>query len=140
MAATANVHWLTAFRQHLKAGSLSTLYVFDVARCHQNYMLSDSPLMIRFSGPTKIYVLTEAVSPTPEERFRFRSTILYMTLPKPAHNFQSQAVSSHDKLEGFKVIPELLPQLALVLRLKYRTLCLQEKDVICRRLSVKGSS
>ncbi|KAL0749619.1 hypothetical protein YC2023_117286 [Brassica napus] len=44
---------------------------FDVTECNQNFMLSDSPLAIRFSDSTAMDEMTEPVNPIPEERFRF---------------------------------------------------------------------
>ncbi|KAJ4872689.1 DUF223 domain-containing protein [Raphanus sativus] len=69
--ATVIVHLLPAFRQRLKVGSLFTLGGLEMARCHQNYRLSDSALMIRFSDSTKFSALAEPVCPIPEEHFKF---------------------------------------------------------------------
>lgn len=69
--ATVIVHLLPAFRQRLKVGSLFTLGGLEMARRHQNYRLSDSALMIRFSDSTKFSALAEPVCPIPEEHFKF---------------------------------------------------------------------
>ncbi|KAJ4902086.1 hypothetical protein Rs2_16037 [Raphanus sativus] len=69
--ATVIVHLLPAFRQRLKVGSLFTLGGLEMARCHQNYRLSGSALMIRFSDSTKFSALAEPVCPIPEEHFKF---------------------------------------------------------------------
>ncbi|KAG2286621.1 hypothetical protein Bca52824_046225 [Brassica carinata] len=46
------VHHLTTYRRHLKAGSMFSLSGFDVTRCNQNFSLSDSPLLIWLSDST----------------------------------------------------------------------------------------
>ncbi|KAF2587612.1 hypothetical protein F2Q70_00034947 [Brassica cretica] len=46
---------------------------FDVTQCNQNFRLSDSSLLIRFSDATAIAALTEPSSPIPKECFRFRN-------------------------------------------------------------------
>ncbi|KAH0858964.1 hypothetical protein HID58_087225 [Brassica napus] len=69
--ATVNVHHLTTFRHRLTAGSMFSVSRFDVTECNQNFMLSDSPLAIRFSDSTAMDEMTEPVNPIPEERFRF---------------------------------------------------------------------
>lgn len=47
--ATINVNRLPTYRGHLKVGSMFSLSDFDVTRCNQNFRLSDSPLLIRFT-------------------------------------------------------------------------------------------
>ncbi|KAF3535560.1 hypothetical protein F2Q69_00023419 [Brassica cretica] len=44
---------------------------FDMARCAQNFKLSNSTLLIQFNDSTDFDELTEPVSPLPEEGFRF---------------------------------------------------------------------
>ncbi|XP_033146243.1 uncharacterized protein LOC103863113 [Brassica rapa] len=51
--ATINVNRLPTYRGHLKVGSMFSLSDFDVTRCNQNFRLSDSPLLIRFT----LYIL-----------------------------------------------------------------------------------
>ncbi|KAF2541542.1 hypothetical protein F2Q68_00032493 [Brassica cretica] len=47
--ATVNVNRLATHMPNLKSSSVYSLTVFDVTRCNQNYRLSDSALLIRFS-------------------------------------------------------------------------------------------
>ena len=63
--------WMSTFRHRLTAGSMFSVSGFDVTECNQNFMLSDSPLAIRFSDSTTMDEMTEPVNPIPEERFRF---------------------------------------------------------------------
>lgn len=62
---------MSTFRHRLTAGSMFSVSGFDVTECNQNFMLSDSPLAIRFSDSTTMDEMTEPVNPIPEERFRF---------------------------------------------------------------------
>ncbi|WZZ45358.1 hypothetical protein YC2023_041617 [Brassica napus] len=59
IAATVNVHHLAIFRQRLKVGSLFSISRFEVTLYNQSFMLTDSPVMIRFSGSTTFEELTE---------------------------------------------------------------------------------
>ncbi|KAH0912038.1 hypothetical protein HID58_035359 [Brassica napus] len=72
MQATIYANRLSRFRSKLAAGTMYTISGFDVARCAQNFRLTDSPLMIRFNDSTAFDELAEPVSPLPEEGFRFR--------------------------------------------------------------------
>lgn len=73
MQATIYANRLSRFRSKLAAGTMYTISGFDVARCAQNFRLTDSPLMIRFNDSTAFDELTEPVSPLPEEGFWFRN-------------------------------------------------------------------
>ncbi|KAG2300062.1 hypothetical protein Bca52824_036534 [Brassica carinata] len=73
MPANVNVHRLTTHLTNLKAGSIYSLTRFDVTRCNQNYRLSDSSLLIRFSDSTSFVEVTELAVPIPNESFRFRN-------------------------------------------------------------------
>ncbi|KAL0845869.1 hypothetical protein Bca101_019115 [Brassica carinata] len=73
MQATINAHRLPNSRQRLAAGSMYSISSFDVARCAQNFRLTDSSLMIRFTDSTDFDEITEPVSPLPLEEFRFRN-------------------------------------------------------------------
>ena len=73
MQATSNANRLSTFRERLSAGTMYSISGFDVARCAQNFKLTDSSLMIRFNDSTEFDVLTDPVSPLPEEGFRFRN-------------------------------------------------------------------
>ncbi|KAF3578137.1 hypothetical protein DY000_02034197 [Brassica cretica] len=72
MQATMYANRLSRFRSKLAAGTMYTISGYDVARCAQNFRLTDSPLMIRFNDSTAFDELAEPVSPLPEEGFRFR--------------------------------------------------------------------
>ncbi|CAF1709347.1 unnamed protein product [Brassica napus] len=72
MQATIYANRLSRFRSKLAAGTMYTISGYDVARCAQNFRLTDSPLMIRFNDSTAFDELAEPVSPLPEEGFRFR--------------------------------------------------------------------
>ncbi|KAF3605642.1 hypothetical protein DY000_02049983 [Brassica cretica] len=73
MQATSNANRLSTFRERLSAETMYSISGFDVARCAQNFKLTDSSLMIRFNDSTEFDVLTDPVSPLPEEEFRFRN-------------------------------------------------------------------
>ncbi|XP_013633254.1 PREDICTED: uncharacterized protein LOC106338940 [Brassica oleracea var. oleracea] len=73
MQATINANRLSSFRERLSAGTMYSISGFDVARCAQNFKLTDSSLMIRFNDSTEFDVLTDPVSPLPVEGFRFRN-------------------------------------------------------------------
>ncbi|CAF2111279.1 unnamed protein product [Brassica napus] len=73
MQATIYANRLSRFRSKLAAGTMYTVSGFDVARCAQNFRLTDSPLLIRFNDSTAFDELIEPVSPLPEEGFRFRN-------------------------------------------------------------------
>ncbi|CAF1932881.1 unnamed protein product [Brassica napus] len=73
MQATSNANRLSTFRERLSAGTMYSISGFVVARCAQNFELTDSSLMIRFNDSTEFDVLTDPVSPLPEEGFRFRN-------------------------------------------------------------------
>ncbi|CAF2067873.1 unnamed protein product, partial [Brassica napus] len=73
MQVTISASRFPQFREMLHAGTMFFVSGFDVSRCAQNFRLTDSSLMIRFSESTSFQVLTEPVSPLPEEAFRFRN-------------------------------------------------------------------
>ncbi|XP_048614644.1 uncharacterized protein LOC125587697 [Brassica napus] len=73
MQVTISAGRLPQFRDRLLAGTMFSLSGFDVSRCAQNFRLTDSSLMIRFSETTSFQLLTEPDSPLPEEAFRFRN-------------------------------------------------------------------
>ncbi|CAG7890306.1 unnamed protein product [Brassica rapa] len=73
MQVTISAGRLPQFRDMLHAGTMFSVSGFDVSRCAHNFRLTDSSLMIRFSETTSFQVLTEPVSPLPEEAFRFRN-------------------------------------------------------------------
>ncbi|KAF3540726.1 hypothetical protein F2Q69_00021338 [Brassica cretica] len=73
MQVTISASRLPQFRERLHAGTMFSVSGFDVSRCAQNFRLTDSSLMIRFSESTLFQVLFEPVSPLPEEAFRFRN-------------------------------------------------------------------
>ncbi|KAF2587244.1 hypothetical protein F2Q70_00035218 [Brassica cretica] len=73
MQATINANQFATFRPRLTAMSMYSIFGFDVARCAQNFRLSDSSLLIRFNDTTSLDVLTDLVSPLPEESVGFRN-------------------------------------------------------------------
>ncbi|XP_013617411.1 PREDICTED: uncharacterized protein LOC106323912 [Brassica oleracea var. oleracea] len=73
MQVTISASRLPQFWERLHAGTMFSVSGFDVSRCAQNFRLTDSSLMIRFSESTLFQVLSEPVSPLPEEAFRFRN-------------------------------------------------------------------
>ncbi|CAN6842248.1 unnamed protein product [Brassica oleracea] len=73
MPATVNVNRLAAHQTNLEAGSVYSLTGFEVTMCNQNYRLSDSSLLIRFSDSTTFEKITEPAVSIPLESFRFRS-------------------------------------------------------------------
>ncbi|KAL0715089.1 hypothetical protein Bca4012_064411 [Brassica carinata] len=73
MQASISAIRIPRYRERLTAGSMFSISGFDVSRCAQNYRLTDSSLMIRFSETTSFEELIEPVSPLPEEAFRFRN-------------------------------------------------------------------
>ncbi|KAF3507455.1 hypothetical protein F2Q69_00010197, partial [Brassica cretica] len=87
MQATIYANRLPRFRSKLAAGKVFSISGFDVARCAQNYRLTDSPLLLRFSDLADFDELAEPVSPLPQEGFRFRN---------------------HSELAGFAVIQRVI--------------------------------
>ncbi|KAF8113224.1 hypothetical protein N665_0054s0039 [Sinapis alba] len=73
MQATINAHRLQKFWPKLAAGTTYSISGFDVARCAQNFRLTDSSLLIRFSETTEFDEISDPVSPLPLEGFRFRN-------------------------------------------------------------------
>ncbi|KAF3588546.1 hypothetical protein F2Q69_00030958 [Brassica cretica] len=73
MPATVNVNRLAAHQTNFEEGSVYSLTGFEVTRCNQNYRLSDSSLLIRFSNSTTFEKITEPAAPIPLESFRFRN-------------------------------------------------------------------
>ncbi|KAG2248749.1 hypothetical protein Bca52824_088377 [Brassica carinata] len=80
-AATVNVNRLATHLTNLEEGSVYSLTGFEVTHCNQNYRLSDSSLLIRFTDSTSFKKVTEPAVPIPLESFRFRnySEILLLT-------------------------------------------------------------
>ncbi|KAL0802493.1 hypothetical protein Bca101_057669 [Brassica carinata] len=73
MQASIGASRIPRFRERLTAGAMFSISGFDVCRCAQNYRLTDSSLMIRFSEMTSFEELIEPDSPLPDEAFRFRN-------------------------------------------------------------------
>ncbi|KAF3530095.1 hypothetical protein DY000_02042509 [Brassica cretica] len=73
MQVTISAGRLPQFWEMLHAGTMFSVSSFEVSRCAQNFQLTDSSLMIRFTESTSFQELTEPVSPLPEEAFRFRN-------------------------------------------------------------------
>ena len=71
--ATVNVNRLATHLTNLEEGSVYSLTGFEVTRCNQNYRLSDSSLLIRFTDSTSFKKVTEPAVPIPLESFRFRN-------------------------------------------------------------------
>ncbi|KAG2311346.1 hypothetical protein Bca52824_022903 [Brassica carinata] len=67
MQATVHVSRLETYMPYLLARSMCSVTGFDVTQCNQNFMLSDSSLLIRFSDATALDELTESASPITEE-------------------------------------------------------------------------
>ncbi|KAF2554709.1 hypothetical protein F2Q68_00015039 [Brassica cretica] len=72
MQATISAHRLPWFKERLIVGAMFSIADFDVARCAQNFRLSDSSLMIRFNVSTSFDEIDEPVPALPEETFWFR--------------------------------------------------------------------
>ncbi|KAF3568853.1 hypothetical protein DY000_02017798 [Brassica cretica] len=72
MQATISAHRLPQCQERLTAGAMYSIADFNVARCAQNFRLSDSSLMIRFNKSTSFDEIDDPVSAFPEEAFRFR--------------------------------------------------------------------
>ncbi|CAN7073724.1 unnamed protein product [Brassica oleracea var. botrytis] len=70
MKATISAHRLPQYQERLTAGAMYSIADFDVARCAQNFRLSDSSLMIRFNESTSFDEIDDPVSALPEEAFR----------------------------------------------------------------------
>ncbi|CAH8381728.1 unnamed protein product [Eruca vesicaria subsp. sativa] len=71
--AIVHVNRLSTHQPNLEAGAVYSLNGFDVTRCGQNYRLSDSPLLIRFSETTSFTKIAETSAPIPLQSFRFRN-------------------------------------------------------------------
>ena len=63
MQVTISAGRLPQFLEQLHAGTMFSVSGFDVSRCAQNFRLTDSSLMIRFSETTSFQLLTEPDSP-----------------------------------------------------------------------------
>ncbi|CAN6889390.1 unnamed protein product, partial [Brassica oleracea] len=72
MQATISAHRLPWFKERLIVGAMYSIAGFDVARCAQNFRLSDSSLMIRFNESTSFDEIDEPVPALPKETFWFR--------------------------------------------------------------------
>ncbi|KAF2533088.1 hypothetical protein F2Q70_00031802 [Brassica cretica] len=129
MPATMNVHRLATFRDRLQPGLLFKLSGFDISQCNQNFRLSYSLMTIRFSDSTNRDVLTGTDSSIPEESFMIVPKLRFASWPTPTsvpdidrfmfclpfHSnisvtlslLDSQAVSFHKKLEGFRGYPRV---------------------------------
>ncbi|CAN6847087.1 unnamed protein product [Brassica oleracea] len=71
--ASVNVNCLAAHQTNLEAGTVYSLTGFEVTRCNQDYRLSDSSLLIRFTDSTTFEKITDPAVPIPLESFRFRN-------------------------------------------------------------------
>ncbi|KAG2271268.1 hypothetical protein Bca52824_065823 [Brassica carinata] len=100
MPATVNVNRLAAHQTNFEAGSVYSLTGFEVTRCNQNYRLSDSSLLIRFSDSTTFEKITEPAVPIPLESFRFRN---YSEMLGLANSNNQLPGSSSQYLEGKKL-------------------------------------
>ncbi|CAN6853114.1 unnamed protein product [Brassica oleracea] len=83
MQVTISAGRLPQFRDRFLAGTMFSLSSFDVSRCAQNFRLTDSSLMIRFSETTSFQLLTEPDSPCQRKHSATRyvdhsSTYLYV--------------------------------------------------------------
>ncbi|KAF3577673.1 hypothetical protein DY000_02034366 [Brassica cretica] len=97
MQATINANRLSTFRERLSAGTMYSISGFDVARCAQKFKLTDSSLMIRFNDSTEFDVLTDPVSPLPEERFRFRNQTELVGLANTNNQLPVMVSKAHGK-------------------------------------------
>ncbi|CAG7861019.1 unnamed protein product [Brassica rapa] len=75
MLATVNVNRLATYRTYLKEGSMYSITGFD------NFWLSYSSLLIRFSDATSLDEITKPASPIPEECFRLCNNTRCLVLP-----------------------------------------------------------
>ncbi|CAF1855301.1 unnamed protein product [Brassica napus] len=73
MPASVNVNRLATHQTNLEAGTVYSLTGFEVTRCNQDYRLSDSSLLIRFTDSTTFEKITDPAVPIPLESFRFRN-------------------------------------------------------------------
>ncbi|KAJ4905969.1 hypothetical protein Rs2_09627 [Raphanus sativus] len=73
MQASISSNRLPRYQEQLIAGTMFSISGFDVAWCAQNFRLTDSSLLIRFSETTSFKELSDPVSPLPTEGFRFRN-------------------------------------------------------------------
>ncbi|KAL0750668.1 hypothetical protein Bca101_032671 [Brassica carinata] len=133
MQATISAHRLPQYQERLTAGAMYSIADFYVARCAQNFRLSDSSLMIRFNKSTSFDEIDDPVSAFPEEAFRFRdqsellglantntqlpdiigeilSVKSTVTDPPEEKNrlICSQAVAFHKQLEAMRVDPKVI--------------------------------
>ncbi|XP_018464401.1 uncharacterized protein LOC108835674 [Raphanus sativus] len=73
MQASISSNRLPTYQERLIAGTMFSISGFDVARCAQNFRLTDSSFLIRFGETTTFDELFDPVSPLPTEGFRFRN-------------------------------------------------------------------
>ena len=107
MPATVNVNRLAIHMPNLKVGSLYSLAGFDVTQCNQNYRLSDSSMMIRFSDSTCFDEITEPAIPIGVESFRFASCSV---LPTQTLSFQVLLFLSVNLSILFSYLIIIIPQ------------------------------
>ncbi|WZY97612.1 hypothetical protein YC2023_069941 [Brassica napus] len=125
MPATVNVNRLAIHMPNLKVGSLYSLAGFDVTRCNQNYRLSDSSMMVRFSDSTCFDEITEPAIPIdiigeitaakstvtdpPHDKNRLMATIkMDNDVSVTMSMFDSQPVKLHNQLESMGCDPRVL--------------------------------
>ncbi|KAJ4910063.1 hypothetical protein Rs2_04684 [Raphanus sativus] len=134
MQATIYVNQPPTFQRKLAVGTMYTISGFDVARCAQNYRLSDSSLLLRFTDTTSFEKLIGPVSPLPEEGFWFyiigEVTAVKSTVTEPPKIrtalcdvaitlclFDAQAVSFHKKLEDMTHDPKVIVATSINLKM-----------------------
>ncbi|KAF2540081.1 hypothetical protein F2Q68_00031689 [Brassica cretica] len=106
MQATISAHRLPQCQERLTAGAMYSIADFYVARCAQNFRLSDSSLMIRFNKSTSFDEIDDPVSAFPEEAFRFRDQSELLGLANT--NTHLPAVAFHKQLEAMRVDPKVI--------------------------------
>ena len=106
MPATVNVNRRAAHQTNLEAGSVYSLTGFEVTSCNQDYRLSDSSLLIRFSDSTTFEKITEPTVPIPIESFRFRNYSEMLGLANSNNQLPGNALLniSSDYIFGFLIV------------------------------------
>ncbi|KAG5397303.1 hypothetical protein IGI04_019117 [Brassica rapa subsp. trilocularis] len=105
MPATVSVNSLATHQPNLEAGSVYSLTGFDVTRCNQNYRLSDSPLLVRFSDSTSF---KKHRDPPQDENHVMATIKMENDMSVTMSLFDAQAVKIHNQLEKMGVDPRVV--------------------------------
>ncbi|KAF8116080.1 hypothetical protein N665_0022s0010 [Sinapis alba] len=130
MQASIVARMLPQYRDRLTAGTMISIFGFDVSRCAQNFRLTDSSMLIRFNESTSFEEIADSASPFPKRRSDIIGEILSVksTVSDPPEDknrvmvtmkldsddtvtlslFDSQAIAFHKQLESMRIDPNVI--------------------------------